>query len=335
MANQLTMLIKRDRKARAKSSKVAKKEKIDSDAGVGIYVLFLVLWTIPTYYTRAKGGEVGHNLSLVFIKPLPLLLVGARYVMILAVFLHALANYDDGWCNREGTFFTRALMSGIGALYFARATAILQTKYRVLTDSNNKILSWLYPAYQVDIFMEMCFGAGVLLVNLWLVFIANDPVDMVLNSLAVEFIGNLDNELKKNLLDSVEYWDYSTDNEEGLMKQSYDCVGCEKPIWGERYRCAEETCDIDLCKQCHSEFAESGKHHTIGHSIKFIPRKKNSLTDAIICEFSKEPVLLKGLVDLLSTGSVKISFMVIVAAISLLLPAVCLTAVFYGPVCKA
>jgi len=127
--------------------------------------------------------------------------------------LHSMSNYEDGWCNRGGTLANRALMCGIGALYFVRATTNLQKKYQKCGGFSGYVATktdtWLTPAYQFDIFMEMCFGAAVLMVNLWLVFIATDPVDMVLNSLAVEFIGNLDNELKTELFEYVTYYDFS------------------------------------------------------------------------------------------------------------------------------
>jgi len=284
------------------------------DVGVGMFVLFCVLWYIPfrsrkdVYYPpidwepnkdkktyKPEDGAKYSNLSLVFLKPLPLLIVGVQYVMLLAVFLHSMSNYEDGWCNRGGTLANRALMSGVGALYFVRATSNIQKKYQKFKDSGGfsgyvgtKMDTWLTPAYQFDIFMEMCFGAAVLMVNLWLVFIATDPVDMVLNSLAVEFIGNLDNELKTELFEYVTYYDFS---------------------------------------------ASKGKETAPPQkkTLETAPPQKKTLADAVQKELETDA---GGCVQFFGRRLWSIVFLSFVSVISLMLPVVCVAVVFYGPFCK-
>eukprot|EP00961_Rhodomonas_salina_P037697 506871-Rhodomonas_salina.1 len=52
----------------------------------------------------------------------------------------------------------------------------------------------------VDNFMDFVYEPLVYMLNLWLVFITDDEVDMVLNALAMEFILKVDNQLKGDLL---------------------------------------------------------------------------------------------------------------------------------------
>jgi len=166
------------------------KAKILLDPSIGMFVLALI---IPT-------DKWSHYL----LKPLPLLVIGIQYVLLVAVFLHARAEYDRGWCPGVGTNEARALMTGIAVLYLTRSTSTISLLYHKIATTNVvPDASWLSPVAMADTFMEMGFGSTVLLVNLWLVFITENPLEMVLNSLAVEFIANVDNELKTQLLEVV------------------------------------------------------------------------------------------------------------------------------------
>jgi hypothetical protein len=63
--------------------------------------------------------------------------------------------------------------------------------------------SWLRPLHTFDKFMELSFTSAVLLCNLYVVFLAHEPLEMVLNSIALEFIVDLDNNFKAYLLSEM------------------------------------------------------------------------------------------------------------------------------------
>jgi hypothetical protein len=53
------------------------------------------------------------------------------------------------------------------------------------------------PAAEFDFFMSTTFPCLVYMVNLFVVFQTSHPLDIVLNSLAMEFITSLDDEFKE------------------------------------------------------------------------------------------------------------------------------------------
>jgi hypothetical protein len=94
----------------------------------------------------------------------------------------------------------------------------------------------------IDLGMEICFASAVLLVNLFIVFVAGEPLDMVLNCLALEFIADLDNQMKEYLFRSWTEKDALLSSFENEMTKQLDkdrwwdafvlrWVGGDEPKW--------------------------------------------------------------------------------------------------------
>lgn len=62
------------------------------------------------------------------------------------------------------------------------------------SDSESRGAIRLYIS--MDRCMNLVYESLVYLLNLWIVFVTHEPLDMVLNALALEFILQLDNEIK-------------------------------------------------------------------------------------------------------------------------------------------
>jgi hypothetical protein len=88
--------------------------------------------------------------------------------------------------------------------------------------SNTDGISRLVIFFIIDMGMEICFASAVLLVNLFIVFVAEEPLDMVLNCLALEFIADIDNQMKDYLFRSWTEKDALLSSFEYTISQSLD-----------------------------------------------------------------------------------------------------------------
>jgi len=113
-------------------------------------------------------------------------------------------NYDQGICPSNAEIEDRIIAFSIGAIYVARLTFIMANK--IMGDTSDADLplrrEWQDPGpllYNVlaDRFMDVAYEGAVYILNLWLVFSeTSDPINMIWNSLALEFILQLDDEVK-------------------------------------------------------------------------------------------------------------------------------------------
>jgi len=143
------------------------------------------------------------------LKVLPLSIIVVQVVLPVCLFASYL-SYNKGWCPSTGSLSQRLLMFGIALLYTVRSCLILNEKvlseYRDEVDLRDEIakkrrdcgihLSALSSYGKIDNVMHIAYPALVSLLNLWFVFIADDPLDIVLDSLAMEFVGKVDDEFK-------------------------------------------------------------------------------------------------------------------------------------------
>ncbi len=133
-----------------------------------------------------------------------------QWVLLGTLFVSTLTTkLDDDWCPNDSNTGARILMLSISLLLFLRTCMRLKSvvNHRGRSDqyleenlgcASHK--SRMGPHALVDSLMEVGFTTCVILVNLWIVFIANTPLDMVLNSLALEFIADLDNNFIAEIL---------------------------------------------------------------------------------------------------------------------------------------
>jgi len=150
-----------------------------------------------------------------------------QVVVPVGVFAAQYHSYNKGWCPSTGSPSQRVLMSGIALFYLVRGCLIYDEKAvwksadEDFPKSSKDLRPWHHESTKkfvkitesglrcttlasyglIDQTMHLTYESLVLLLNLWLVFIADSALDIVLNSLAMEFVGKIDDEFKVRYFD--------------------------------------------------------------------------------------------------------------------------------------
>jgi hypothetical protein len=144
---------------------------------------------------------------MVCFKLAPLLILGIQWIFLATVGNSSLRKYDAGWCPSRASGDSKVIMAAIAALTLLRCLQrISSTKIRRPTEvlqvfrellGKDADLSRIAPLMVFDIFMEIVSSSATLLVNLFVVFVEVQPLDMIINCIALEFISDLDNLFKE------------------------------------------------------------------------------------------------------------------------------------------
>tara|TARA_B100000519_G_scaffold158916_1_gene140602 strand:+ start:3248 stop:4177 length:930 start_codon:yes stop_codon:yes gene_type:complete len=126
---------------------------------------------------------------------LPIVITFAQWLFFGVLLANEAQDFDGNICPGEGSILEKLMMLGVSMIYFVKSFFFWDN----LTDRTR--LNKMQPAIDIwvmlDTFQEFGFGLLVYGANLWVIFVENDIKDMVLNSLAFEFIMNLDNEFEE------------------------------------------------------------------------------------------------------------------------------------------
>lgn len=181
-----------------KEKKLTDSEKTEivlADPKFGLFSLFL--WhAMGRSGTRSSGSSrffCAHNFSLTF--ALPLLLFATQWILYIALVSHEIRTFDGDFCPNNGTFETKLMMLGIGMIYFIRSFFIwdsltVQAAIQKMNRMDN--ISAIMDTFQEFLFNILVYGA-----NLWIIFVEDDIQNMILNSLAMEFLMRADNEFEE------------------------------------------------------------------------------------------------------------------------------------------
>ena len=144
---------------------------------------------------------------------------------------YEIKKYDKGLCPNESEWEKRAIMFAVSLVYFTRSFFLWDN----LTDRTR--LNRMTPSIDIwvmlDTFQEYGFNLFVYLANLWIIFTTDSVIEMILNSLAMEFLMNLDNEFEEmyfKLLPEVAEDIYDNffvtfeDNKKKLDKRNKSCA---------------------------------------------------------------------------------------------------------------
>ena len=115
--------------------------------------------------------------------------------MYLALVFHEKRQYDGTICPGDAPIEQKIMMAGISIIYFIRSFFIWDSftnRTRLQKMNPGGSISVIFDTYQ-----EFGFNLIVYCANLWIVFVDNDILNMILNSLAMEFLMNLDNEFEE------------------------------------------------------------------------------------------------------------------------------------------
>ena len=173
-----------------------KKEIVLNDPKFGMFSLFK--YHVKRGYLNnelKKSNKVfcSHIFSLFF--ALPILIFIGQWLLFLGLILHEIHSFDGEYCGNNANFENKLMICGISIIYFARSFFLWDslTNSIGLTKMNraNSFTSI------IDTFQEFAFNLFVYGANIWVVFIETDIRNMILNSLAMEFLMILDNEFEE------------------------------------------------------------------------------------------------------------------------------------------
>lgn len=173
-----------------------KKEIVMASPSFGMFSLFK--YHIKRGYQNQELKKenkilLSHIFSLLF--ALPILVFIGQWLLFLALIINESKNYEGNICPNEGDLANKLMICGTAIIYFSRSFFL----WDGLTDSLNLSKMNKVDSYTaiLDTFQEFSFSLVIYGANLWIVFFEYDIQNMILNSLAMEFLMVLDNEFEE------------------------------------------------------------------------------------------------------------------------------------------
>jgi hypothetical protein len=181
------------------NNNVSLEEKVDcvvSDPKFGMFSFF---------YYHMKTGRLNEQLTernvvycshvFSFWSALPLLIFASQWVMYSALILYIYNNTDSRICPDEAPLDQKLLLFGISILYYVKSFGMWdnladRSRRKRMIPSNSYIVI-------LDSLQEYGFNLLVYLANLWIVYKEHDLINMLLDSLALEYLMILDNQFKE------------------------------------------------------------------------------------------------------------------------------------------
>jgi len=215
-----------------------KKEIVSASPSFGMFSLFK--YHLKRGYMNKelkKNNKIycSHIFSLIL--ALPILVFLGQWLLYMALIIHEINSFDREICSGNASFENKLMISGISIIYFTRSFFIWDNITNGLSlKKMNKVNS---ISSILDTFQEFSFSILVYGANIWVVFADNDIQNMILNSLAMEFLMALDNEFKEL------YFKYLP----GTADDIYDNVFVS---YDENKDILEERLEKDNCFKCFS-----------------------------------------------------------------------------------
>ena len=127
---------------------------------------------------------------------LPILVFVIQWLMFGALVNHQMQTYDDGWCPQSASPQSKIMMSSIAMMYFVKSFFLWDSI--VDRSQHKRVIPSTSVIVMLDTFQEFGFNLVVYVTNLLLIFTEPDIFDMVFNSMAMEFLMQMDNEFEVN-----------------------------------------------------------------------------------------------------------------------------------------
>ena len=179
-----------------------KKEIVLADPKFGMFSLFK--YHVRTGYLNRQlklSNKVfcSHIFSLAF--ALPILIFFAQWLLYFSLISHEVKIFDGNYCPNKSPIEKKLIISGIGILYFVRSFFIwdnLTTRIGLQKTNRADNICAILDTFQEFMFTLIVYGA-----NLWIIFVEDDVQNMLLNSLAMEFLMQLDNEFEQQYFENL------------------------------------------------------------------------------------------------------------------------------------
>lgn len=135
-----------------------------------------------------------HIFSLVF--ALPILVFVCQWLMYIAIIHNQIRTYDGGFCPNRASQEEKILMVAVSLFYFIKSfflwdNIIDRTHRKKMIPSTSYIV-------MLDTFQEFGFNLLVYTTNLWVIFAEEDFLNMFFNTIAMEFLMEMDNEFERS-----------------------------------------------------------------------------------------------------------------------------------------
>ena len=149
------------------------------------------MWSMMKYmFERGVGRECSHVFGRQFY--LPVLIFAAQWLMFASIVIHHMRL--NLHCSNS-TVEHKLLMVSVAMVYFVHSFFV----YDDIRDRSNqrRVASSGSLTVVFGAFQEHAFNLFVHIANLWIVFVSDDLFGALFNSLALEFLMNLDNEYER------------------------------------------------------------------------------------------------------------------------------------------
>ena len=173
-----------------------KMNEVLSDPKFGMFSLFAYQVTTGYQNTLLKKRNTvfcSHIFSLVL--ALPILVFITQWMMYIAIVRHQIRTYDGGFCPNSAKIEEKMMMAAVAMFYFIKSfflwdSIVDRTRRKKMISSTSYIV-------MMDTFQEFGFNLLVYGTNLWVIFAENDFLNMFFNTLAMEFLMDMDNEFER------------------------------------------------------------------------------------------------------------------------------------------
>jgi len=126
---------------------------------------------------------------------LPILVFIGQWLLYSALIADEVKSFNGTICGNTDTLENKLMISGISIIYFVRSFFLWDNITNSISlKKMNKVNSFTSI---LDTFQEFAFTLVVYGANIWVVFVEEDIQNMILNSLAMEFLMVLDNEFEE------------------------------------------------------------------------------------------------------------------------------------------
>ena len=173
-----------------------KKEIVLNDPKFGMFSLFkyhLRRGYLNNELKKTNKVFCSHIFSLIL--ALPILIFISQWILYISLMSAEINKFDDEICPNKSNMESKLIMAGIGIIYFVRSFFIwdnLTSRIGLIKMNRLDTITAILDTFQEFLFNILVYGA-----NLWIIFVEKDIQNMLLNSLAMEFLMTLDNEFEE------------------------------------------------------------------------------------------------------------------------------------------
>ena len=183
-------------------SRAEKAERVLADPRFGMLSLFRYQLTRGREDKPCKENNTAYC-SHLFSRwcALPVLVLVAQFGMYLSLVSYHMRTYEGTTCPGDSALEHKVLFASVALLYFVKSfgawDAMVQRSHAERVAPSDSLVVVL------DSFVEFGFVLVIWVTNLWIVYTEQGLLEALLNSIALEFVMELDNEFERTYFEQV------------------------------------------------------------------------------------------------------------------------------------